>query len=121
MGAEEITLTCAVSRQIDHVMENIRMMLFSPVPIRIEEPDMEILVVKEGESATVPEGRRVSVIPLGNVELTLTGFRYPFRGAIGQNSGVSNISENGATVSLTKGNAAVFIHREGGQKKTKGF
>ncbi len=112
-GADDISLTCAVSRQTDHVMENIRMMLFSPVPIRISEPDMEIFLVKEGESAEIPEGKRLSVIPMGErAEIHLKGFKYDFSGVLREKSGVSNISKSGARISVRSGILAVFFFRE---------
>ncbi len=112
-GADDITLTCALSRQMDHVMENIRMMLFSPVPISILEPEMEIFTVKEGENREIPEGRRVSVVPMGeSAELSLRGFKYGFDGVLMDVSGISNISERDATVKVRKGTVAIFLHHK---------
>ncbi len=111
-GADEIVLTCALSRDMGHVMENIRMMLFSPVPISIEEPEMSILLVRTGESAGIPEGKKVSIVPLGeSAELEIRGFRYEHHGILRETSGISNISGKDAEIRMINGAVAVFLHR----------
>ena len=112
-GAEEISLTCALSRDMGHVIENIRMMLFSPVPIKIEEPEMSIFLLKGGDSSTgVPEGRRVSVVPMGeSADIVLKGFKYDFDGVLRDKSGISNLSKESAEIRVKEGILAVFLSR----------
>ena len=112
-GADEIILTCAISRQIDHVMENIRMMLFSRAKMRIEEPDMSIYVLGSGEELVIDGGKRVSVVPLGEAaDLVISGFKYDFEGIIGGNmSGISNIAVDSGRILVRSGSAAVFVFR----------
>ncbi len=110
-GANEIILTCAVSRGIDHVMENIRMMLFSGAKTRIEEPDITVYALGLGREIEINGGRRVSVVPLGEAaDLTLSGFKYDFEGTIGGDiSGISNITKDMGKIRVRSGSAAVFV------------
>jgi thiamine pyrophosphokinase len=111
-GAGEISLTCALSRDMGHVMENIRMMLFSPVPIRIEEPETSIFLLKEGKRMEIPEGHRVSLVPLGeSADLVLKGFKYDFDGVLREKSGISNLSKESAEIRVREGILAVFLSR----------
>ena len=118
IGCDEIIITCALSKTMDHSLANIQMLSSVPEGIRamIAEPDLEVFVMK-GASRMVIKGKkgdRVSLIPLSELVegINLNGLKYGMKNGKFSIEGMNGISnemvEKEAGVRIKKGMLAVF-------------
>lgn len=111
---DEITLTCATGKRLDHTMVNV-LSLSKYKNVNIKEEEFDAYPVSGKLFLETALGKTVSIIPLKKSKVSLKGFKYPLDGEIdvGTTLTISNIvTSEKAEINVEKGLAIAIINHK---------
>lgn len=112
MGADRISLACALGGRCDHLLFNI-MLLLKEENVDIVEKQCDIFPAKEINIISNCKGKTLSIVPFEKCLIELDGFKYPMHGETqpGSTLTISNIVENDtAKIKVKKGKCLIIIN-----------
>jgi thiamine pyrophosphokinase len=120
MGCDEITISNAISSEMDHSLANIQMMLLTKDrKVWISEPDVDVYLIDSSELTLKGNaGDRVSILPLSEKAegIWIEGMKYGMKNgefSIGGRNGISNeMVEKTANISVEKGLLVLSHHKK---------
>lgn len=110
---DDVTLTCALGKRLDHQMFNVFLLAEYP-KLRIEEKDTVVFLCKDSNDFSEYANKTVSFLPIEKSNITLSNFKYNVSNCdirLGKTVTLSNIALKNATVDVNYGKVIAIINK----------
>lgn len=109
----EVIFTCALGGRFDHQLFNLLLLLKYQNASVIEE-NVNAFLCDGCADLSEFENNTVSIMPVGNANITLIGFKYPLKNRdikMGETLTLSNIAQKNAKICVNSGKVIVIVSK----------